>query len=174
MHCAPEYDELARRDLREAVAELDAAETSGEPARLSQALGLVSRCHRSVGALSEADWYARRGLSVARGLGAVDASIDALCTLAELALDRADRLNAQDESHGAHRLRDAARDHAFEAAHLAQRATDAQWEVMVLLRVSDLFDRMGDHEDAIALQCRAVALMTGALAADQESATVRA
>jgi hypothetical protein len=40
--------------------------------------------------------------------------------------------------------------------------------------VSDLFDRMGDHEDAIALQCRAVGLMTGALAADQESATVRA
>ena len=38
MHSAPEYDELARRDLREAVAELDAAETSGEPARLSHAV----------------------------------------------------------------------------------------------------------------------------------------
>ena len=30
----------------------------------------------------------------------------------------------------------------------------------MLLRVSDLFDRLGDHDDAIALQCRAVGLMT--------------
>jgi hypothetical protein len=31
----------------------------------------------------------------------------------------------------------------------------------VLLRVADLFDRLGDHEDAIALQCRAMGLMGG-------------
>jgi hypothetical protein len=31
----------------------------------------------------------------------------------------------------------------------------------VLLRVSDLFDRLGDHDDAIALQCRAVGLISG-------------
>jgi hypothetical protein len=149
------------------VAELDAAEAAVEPARLSQALAQVSRCHRAVGALAEADWYARRGLSVARGLGAVDASVDALCELAELALMRADRLDTQDEARGAHRLRDAARDHAFEAAQLAQRAADPQWEITLLLRVSDLFDRLGDHEDAITLQCRAVGLMAGTAAAPQ-------
>lgn len=160
-----EHDEgAARRCLREAVNELDAAEAASEPARLSQALAQVSRCHRAVGALAEADWYARRGLAVARGLGAVDASVDALCELTELALDRAERLDAQGEQRGAHRLRDAARDQAFEATGLAQRATDPQWEITVLLRVSDLFDRLGDHEDAIALQCRAISLMSGVTA----------
>jgi hypothetical protein len=163
-HASNESDEIARQELRLAVAALDAAEADTEPAQLSQALAHVSRCHRRVGALSEADWYAKRGLSVARGLGAADASVDALCELADLALERADRLQSQDEPRGAHRLRDAARDHGFEAARLAQRSADPQWEVTVLLRVSDLFDRLGDHEDAIALQCRAVGLITGALA----------
>ena len=161
---APE-DRL-RHLLREAVATLDRAEAAGEPAQLSQALAQVSRAHREMGAIAEADWYARRGLSVARGLGVVDASVDALCELAQLAVERADRLDDQDEPRGAHRLRDAARDHAFEAANLAQRAADSQWEVTVLLRVSDLFDRLGDHDDAIALQCRAMGLMTGASLAD--------
>jgi len=156
------FNDKARRELREAVGVLDEAESSAEPARLSQALSVVARCHRLVGALSEADWYARRGLSIARGLGAVDASVDALCELAELAFERAEHLDEQDESRTAHRLRDTARDHAFEAAKLAQRSADPQWEVTVLLRVSDLFDRLGDHEDAIALQCRAVSLITGA------------
>jgi hypothetical protein len=155
-------DDAARRELRAAVAALDAAEAAHEPAQLSQVLAQVARCHRAVGALAEADWYAKRGLAVARGLGAVDASVDALCAIAELSLERAERLDTQDETRGAHRLRDAARDHAFEATRLAQRAADPQWEVTVLLRVSDLFDRLGDHEDAIALQCRALGLITGA------------
>lgn len=163
-HQNPAAADDARNDLRAAVAALDAAEVAGEPAHLSQVLAQVARCHRAVGALSEADWYARRGLSVARHLGAVDASVDALCTLAELATERSDRLEQQDESRGAHRLRDTARDHAFEAARLAQHATDPQWEITVLLRVSDLFDRLGDHEDAVALQCRALGLITGAAA----------
>ena len=154
----------ARNELRAAVAALDAAEAAGEPAHLSQVLAQVARCHRAVGALAEADWYAKRGLSVARHLGAADASVDALCVLAELALERSDRLEQQDEARGAHRLRDTARDHAFEAARLAQHATDPQWEITVLLRVSDLFDRLGDHEDAVALQCRALGLITGATA----------
>lgn len=156
------FPDQARRELRDAVAVLDEAEAGAEPARLSQALSVVARCHRMVGALSEADWYARRGLSIARGLSAVDASVDALCELAELAFERAERLDDQDEPRSAHRLRDTARDHAFEAAKLAQRSADPQWEVTVLLRVSDLFDRLGDHDDAIALQCRAIGLITGA------------
>lgn len=160
----PEED-VARRELRAAVAALDAAEATGEPAALSQVLAHVARCHRNVGALAEADWYAKRGLAVARGLAAPDASIDALCALSELALERAERLDHQDEPRGAHRLRDAARDHAFEATKLVQHAADPQWEVTVLLRVSDLFDRLGDHEDAVALQCRALGLITGAQAA---------
>ena len=156
--------DAARQVLREALAVLDRADAQGEPAALSQALAQVSRGHRAIGALADADWYAKRGLQIARGLGGVDASVDALCEVAELALERADRLDAEEEQRGAHRLRDAARDHAFEAAELARRAADPQWEITVLLRVSDLFDRLGDHDDAITLQCRAVRLMTGAIA----------
>lgn len=160
-HTAHRSDETARIELRAAVAELDVAEASGVPARLSQALAEVSRCHRRVGALAEADWYAKRGLAVARTIGAVDASVDALCDLAELALERAERLDGQDEARGAHRLRDAVRDHGYEAAQLARHTADPQWEVTVLLRVADLFDRLGDHDDAIALQTRAMGLMVG-------------
>ena len=152
--------ELNRQALREAAALLDAAEAAGEPAQLSQALAHVSRCHRKAGALAEAVWFAKRGLQLARGLSAVDASVDALCELADLGIARAALLDEQDEPRGAHRLRDTARDHGFEAARLALRSADPQWEVTVLLRVSDLFDRLGDHEDAIVMQCRAIGLIT--------------
>ena len=152
--------EMTRQALREATASLDAAEALGEPALLSQALAHVSRCHRRLGALAEAVWFAKRGLQLARGLSAVDASVDALCELADLGIERAELLDDQDETRGAHRLRDAARDHGFEAARLALRSADPQWEITVLLRVSDLFDRLGDHEDAIVMQCRAVSLIT--------------
>lgn len=164
MKTATRYDDSARDALRAAVRDLDAAEATGDAARLSQALAEVSRCHRNVGALAEADWYAKRGLSVARTIGAVDASVDALCHLAELSLERAERLEDSDEIRGAHRLRDATRDHGYEAAQLAKHTADPQWEITVLLRVADLFDRLGDHDDAIVLQTRAMGLMTGSQA----------
>jgi hypothetical protein len=161
----PFNSEIARQALRNAAQSLDAAEAAGEPARLSQALAEVGRCHRSLGALAEAVWCAERGLQIARGLAAVDASVDALCQLAELAQLRAERLDGEGDPSDARRLRDAARDHGFEAARLALRSADPQWEITVLLRVSDLFDSLGDHDDAIALQCRAVELMTTAASA---------
>jgi hypothetical protein len=164
--------EAARQNLRDACAVLDAAEISGEPARLSQALAHVSRCHRRLGALAAAAWYAERGLQLARSLSAVDASVDALCDLAELSVERAALIDDQDEPRSAPRLCDSARDQGFEAARLALRSADPQWEITVLLRVSDLFDRLGDHDDAIAMQCRAVELMTG-VARSGEAASVR-
>ena len=170
MH-TPSQIESARQALRDATFALDAAEAVGEPAVLSQILAHVSQCHRKLGALDEAVWYAKRGLQLARSLSAVDAAVDALCELAELALARADALDAQDESRSAHRLRESARDHGFEAAQLALRSADPQWEITVLLRISDLFDRLGDHDDAIALQCRAVELMTSAFGAPGAATT---
>jgi hypothetical protein len=157
--------EIARQALRDAAQALDAAEAAGEPARLSQALADVGRCHRRLGALAEAAWCTERGLQLARGLSAVDAGVDALCQLAELAQLRAEQLDGEDDSSDARRLCDAARDHGFEAARLALRSADPEWEITVLLRVSDLFDSLGDHDDAIALQCRAMALMTSAACA---------
>ena len=155
-------DEHSRQALRMACVALDLAERVGEPAALSQALAQVGRCHARLGALAEAVWYAERGLRIARGLPAVDACVDTLCELADLAVRRADRFEVCDETGSARQQRDIARDHAFEAARLALRAADPQWEITVLLRISDLFDSMGDHDDAIALQCRAVALMSNA------------
>ena len=154
--------ESARQSVRKAMVALDAAESAGEPARLSQCLAQAGQRFREAGALAEAAWYAQRGLQLARSLSAVDASVDALCELAELAFERSTRFDEVDEPRGAERLRDNARDHGFEAAQLALRSADPQWEITVLLRVSDLFDRLGDHDDAIALQCRAVGLMTRA------------
>jgi type II secretory pathway component PulM len=91
---------------------------------------------------------------------AADARVAALCELGESALDQAALLDGQDETRGVRQLRDAARDHGFEASRIALHAADPQWEITVLLRVSELFDRLGDHDDAIALQCRAAGLMT--------------
>lgn len=153
--------ETKRQALRDAMLALEAAEAAGEPGLLSHTLAHISRCHRQIGALGEAGWFAKRGLQLARGLSAVDASVDALCELAELGIERAALLEEQDESRGAHNLRDSARDQGFEAVRLALRSADPQWEITVLLRVSDLFDRLGDHDDAIAMQCRAVGLITG-------------
>lgn len=149
-----------RHALRQALVSLGAAETAGEPARLSQALAQVSRCQRRLGALADAVWYAKRSLQAARSLDAVHLRVDGLCELAELSLARAELLDDREEPQGAYRLRNSARDYALEAARLALHADDPQWELATLLRVADLFDSLGDHDDAIALQCRVVSLMT--------------
>jgi hypothetical protein len=150
----------SRQALRIAEAALDEAEATGEPARLSQAFALVAQCHRQVGALAEAVWYAKRGLAVACGLSAVDASVDAMCALAELSVERAARLDASDEPRGVHRLHEAARDYAYSATRAAQHCADADWEVSVLMRAASVLDSVGDHEDAIELQKRMVKLIT--------------
>ena len=50
----------------------------------------------------------------------------------------------------------------FEASATGARSVaDPQWEITVLLRVSDVLDRCGDHDDAVALQSRAMRLMYG-------------
>ena len=50
---------------------------------------------------------------------------------------------------------------------LAGHVADAQWEVTVLLRISDVLDRCGDHDDAVQLQARAMGLMYGPLLAGE-------
>lgn len=164
--------EVTRQALRDASMGLDAAEAAGEPAALSHALAQVAACHRRLGAVEEGVWYAERGLNLARSLSAVDASVDALCELGEMAVQLSQQLDAGDDPRAAHRWHDKARDHGFEAARLALRSADPQWEITVLLRISDLFDSLGDHDDAIALQCRAVELMTHA--AQREAPSPRA
>jgi len=51
------------------------------------------------------------------------------------------------------------RDRAFEASAMAAHVADPDWEITVLLRISDVLDRCGDHDDAVALQSRAMHLI---------------
>ena len=149
-----------RRDaLAHAIEALDAAELSGASAAARvAALTEVGRCYVALQAFDTARSYLLQALRWAQCLGAADAGTELLCELAELAALQADAL-ARSQPRAAHRAREQARDHAFEAAQRARRAADAHWEVHVLLRASDVLDRFGDHDDAIALQCRALQLL---------------
>ena len=50
---------------------------------------------------------------------------------------------------------------SFAASARAHRVADPDWEIKVLLRVSDALERCGEHEDAASLQVRALQLMVG-------------
>ena len=71
-------------------------------------------------------------------------SVELLCEAAELSLLRG--------------TPERAREQAEEAARLARRTADPSWELAVLMRASDVLDRLGEHGQAIALNCRALSL----------------
>jgi hypothetical protein len=82
-----------------------------------------------------------------------------LCELAESAVREAEA-----GGHGLRRSHPAchrARSHSVEAARMARDASDAQWEINVLLRACDVLERCGAREDALALQFRALGLISG-------------
>jgi len=152
-------DRLAvpRDALDAAIRALDAAEARRRPVDLVRALAQVGHAYRALGETAAAERYLHQALRWARTLGGVDASVDLLCDRSELAVGQAtdpalDRAEARV-------ARDRARDHGFEATALARQCADPAWEVTVLLRVSDVLDRCGDHDDAVALQCRAIDLI---------------
>jgi tetratricopeptide (TPR) repeat protein len=151
-----------RRNLSQALAELDAAELAGSAARLSQALAQVADCYHAAGMASHRRWYLQQALRFAALLGAVDARVDLLCQLADAYSDDAQGEVEAGDQRKAHAARDQARDHVYQAAQLAGRSADPQWEVTVLLRLGSILDGLGDHDDAAALQRRALALIEGA------------
>jgi hypothetical protein len=57
-------------------------------------------------------------------------------------------------------LRGDCRARALEAAGLAGLAADPDWEVAMLLRVSEVLDRCGEHRESIAIQTRALTLIS--------------
>jgi hypothetical protein len=160
MFDAPLLDETAREALRQASAALDAAERSGDACGLSQALAQVARSHARICAWSSAEAYLEVALRWARVSGSVDATVDVLCELSDAAERVAHAHDSQEPGTG-HAARERARDHAFEAATLAGRVTDADWEIKVLLRISEVLDRCGDRDDAVNMQARALRLMAG-------------
>jgi tetratricopeptide (TPR) repeat protein len=149
-----------REALKRAVSRLDEAERQGRPDELAHALMPVAACYRSMGALGAAEDALRQALRCARATRSVSLQVAVLCDLAEtacgLALDpgRSDAATAR-------AARDRARDEAFEAASLASSVMDGDWSVRALLRVSDVLNRCGDHDDAACLQARALQLMHG-------------
>lgn len=156
----PLQAEVLHAALSGALAALDHAELKLRPVDMVHALAQVGRSYRSLGEFAAADWYFERGLCWARTLGGVDAAIDLLCERADVSASLS-ALHGPDDPRRAHADREQARDHGFEAARLARLCADPQWEVTVLLRISDVLDRCGDHDDAIALQFRALQLISG-------------
>ena len=150
----------AREALCEAAAALDRAERQALPLPMSLALTQMARCLRALQAPVPAESYLERALSWARLLGAADAAVDILCLLAETGCAIAE-LRAAEGQAQRHAVLERTRDRAFEAVALAAHVADAQWEVTVLLRISDVLDRCGDHDDAVQLQSRAMCLMYG-------------
>ncbi len=148
-----------RDALVQAIRALEAAEQPpSPPAQRMQALAEVARCYREMQSLDAAKGYLMQALRWSQCVGSADASVELLCDLAELAAQQAGHL-AHADPRAAHQAREEARDHAFEAARRARCAADSHWEVHVLLRASEVLDRFGDHDDAIALQCRALHLL---------------
>jgi hypothetical protein len=152
-------DAAARTALDASMRFLELVEGWGRPVEMVQALSQVGQALIGLQALDAAEAYFVKALGHAVRLGVVDARVDLLCTLAELACARAERAGDDAASTTGRQLRDRARDHAFEAAGLASQVTDARWEVHVLLRIGDVLDSCGDHDDAATMQHRATALL---------------
>ncbi len=140
------------------------AEAGGQAAELSDAYLAMGRIYRRHGAIELAVSMLEQALCCCDSVVGVDQNVDILCEQAEILAHQAEALDAQDRA-TLRAGRDKARDSAYEAVQLASRSTDPFWEVTVLLRMSDLLDRLGDHEDATELQVRA--LRHGAPAVDQ-------
>lgn len=148
----------ARSALLDAAAALERAERQAQPLQMSQALAQLAGCYRALQALGPAERCFERALCWARLLGAADQAVELLCLLAETGCTAAER-QPRDGSPRRHATLERTRDHAFEAVRLASHVSDAQWEIKVLLRISDVLDRCGDHDDAVQLQARAMGLM---------------
>ncbi len=149
-------DAAARTAFDTAMRFLELVEGWGRPVEMVQALSQVGHALVGLKALDAAETYFAKALVHASTLGVVDARVDLLCTLAELACARAEAAGRTEAAAG---LRDRARDRAFEAASLASQVSDARWEVHLLLRIGDLLEACGDHDDAAAMQHRATALL---------------
>jgi tetratricopeptide (TPR) repeat protein len=155
-------DESSREVLRLAAAALDAAEAGGQPHAVSRALTQMAACYRALRATASAETCYEAALRWARSAGSTDQVVDLLCALCETAVDLAGEQEGQRRGSG-RAARERARDHAFEATTLAGKVADPGWEATVLLRISDVLDRCGDHDDAAQLQVRALRLMSGSL-----------
>lgn len=142
-------------EWQRAEAALEMARSTQQALRLCEALTELGRCERRSGATDGAAVRLDEALHWARRVGSVVLLADLLCERGELAADVA----IDPASPGQEPEPDAwllARACATEAAGLAGHTSDPGWEVQVLLRASDLFNRIGNPVSAGALQLRAM------------------
>ena len=155
-------DGPARDALHEALRQLDVADAYQGRARaivMCEALTGVAQALAGLHAYGPSEHHLAQALRWAAQLGGCDLVADLHCAWAEVATNAGDLADARDDSAGCAAARDRARDHAFEAARLARRATDPNWELRLVLRASDVLERCGDHEAAMQLQQRALQLL---------------
>lgn len=158
----PTIEVSANEALQLANAALTAAECRSQPIAMSQALATVAHCYRRLRAPAATEAYLEMALRWGRAANATDQVVDLLCELCETTLTLAQTQDVGAWGSG-QATRERARRHAFEASSLSAGVADAQWEVSVLLRISDALNRLGDHEDAAQLQSRALRRMASGM-----------
>lgn len=149
---------MTRQALQLAVRVLDLAGVYAKPHDMSQAHAQVARCLKAMDDHASAETYFGKALGWTAMIPGVDARVDLLCELAEVTVSLAELMPESDTA-ARHAALERSREHALEAARLANQTTDAQWEVKVLLRLSDVFTRSGDPDDAAQVQDRALTLL---------------
>ncbi len=145
----------ARPSLSDAQSRLVAARSAGRTHEVIDALTALARCWAGEQAWGTAEAHLEEALRWAWLAGGCDARVALHCEAAEMAALDAER-SAERNKAGARRR---ALTHAGEAARLSEHVACPAWEVVVLLRASDVFDRCGERDEAVALQTRAVLMM---------------
>ncbi len=150
-----------REGLRQVLRQLEAAQAQNRPWALAEAYRAVARAYRELGATNSALAMLDSASRWAHALGGPDQQVELLCETIELLAQQAD--HAERVRRGSGRpARERARDLVFDARQRATRVADPQWEISVLLRLSDVLDRFGDRDDATQLQLRALQLTVDA------------
>lgn len=153
----------ARDTLRSALRQLEAVQSLQRPWALAEAHRAVAGAYRELGALSSALAMLETAQRWAHALGCADQQVDLLCETIEV-LARQSEAQERVARGGGRAARERARDLVFDTRQRLARVADPQWEITVLLRLSDVLDRFGDHDDATQLQLRALRLTVDAAA----------
>ncbi len=158
-------DSTSSTPLQTALRALQTLQGGGRPHERLHAHVEVARAYAGEAAWASAEAHLERALASGLAVPAVDARVDLACELAELACRSAESAECAERAESAQRgsgsaARRRARGHAAEAASLAAHVACPAWEIKVLLRISDVFDRLGNHDEAAELQSRAMRLMS--------------
>ena len=150
-------------DLRNALASLRAAGARPDAFGMSRALADAAARYEAVGALPSAEACLDAALVWARAGDSHDHLVDLLCASCEAAARRAEWDERQQRGSGS-AARERARNLGFDAAILAGRVADRDWEARVLMRIGDVLERCGDHGRAAMLETRALRILKGGAA----------